>query len=58
MIGSTLDAHALEHGPVLRELHRNCAGLRLRHRPVQLIRMPALTGTAEPQRSEAGRSAG
>ncbi|MFD4539661.1 STAS domain-containing protein [Streptomyces bauhiniae] len=72
VVGSTLDAHAVEHGPVLRELHMNCAGLRLldstglsalltlrrrthpagitlhlRHRPVQLIRMLALTGTAE-----------
>ncbi|MGW5333328.1 STAS domain-containing protein [Streptomyces bauhiniae] len=72
VVGDTLDAHAVEHGPVLRELHLNCAGLRLldssglaalltlrrrthpagvtlrlRHRPVQLTRMLALTGTAE-----------
>ncbi|MGV9789214.1 STAS domain-containing protein [Streptomyces sp. NPDC003435] len=71
VVGEALDAHALAHGPVLRELHMNCAGLRLldssglsalltlrrrthpagitlhlRHRPVQLIRMLALTGTA------------
>ncbi|MFI8348690.1 STAS domain-containing protein [Streptomyces sp. NPDC085596] len=72
LAGEALDAHAQEHGPALRQLHLNCAGLRLldssglsalltlrrrthpagitlrlRHRPTQLIRMLALTGTAE-----------
>ncbi|MFD7883424.1 STAS domain-containing protein [Streptomyces bauhiniae] len=72
VVGGTLDAHAVEHGPILRELYMDCAGLRLldssglaalltlrrrthpagitlrlRHRPVQLTRMLALTGTAE-----------
>ncbi|MGW5044708.1 STAS domain-containing protein [Streptomyces griseoluteus] len=72
IVNRTLDAHVLEHGPALREMHLNCAGLRLvdssglsallslrrrthpagvtlhlRHRPVQLTRMLALTGTAE-----------
>ncbi|MEV7200193.1 STAS domain-containing protein [Streptomyces griseoluteus] len=72
VVHRTLDAHVLEHGPALRELHLNCAGLRLVdssglsalltlrrrthpagvtlhlwHRPVQLTRMLALTGTAE-----------
>ncbi|MFD4789766.1 STAS domain-containing protein [Streptomyces sp. NPDC058459] len=71
-VSQALDAHAAAYGPVLRELHMNCAGLRLldstglsallalrrrthpagitlhlRHRPVQLLRMLALTGTAE-----------
>ncbi|MFF9392435.1 STAS domain-containing protein [Streptomyces griseoluteus] len=72
IVNRTLDAHVLEHGPALREMHLNCAGLRLVdssglsalltlrrrthpagvtlhlcHRPVQLTRMLALTGTAE-----------
>ncbi|MER8032240.1 STAS domain-containing protein [Streptomyces bauhiniae] len=72
VVSRALEAHAVEHGPVLQELHMNCAGLRLldssglaalltlrrrthpagvtlclRHRPVQLTRMLALTGTTE-----------
>ncbi|RZU36320.1 anti-anti-sigma factor [Streptomyces sp. BK022] len=72
IVNRTLDAHVLEHGTALREMHLNCAGVRLvdssglsalltlrrrthpagvtlhlRHRPVQLTRMLALTGTAE-----------
>ncbi|MFJ6845231.1 STAS domain-containing protein [Streptomyces griseoluteus] len=72
VVNRTLDAHVLEHGAALREMHLNCAGVRLvdssglsalltlrrrthpagvtlhlRHRPVQLTRMLALTGTAE-----------
>ncbi|MEU6818490.1 STAS domain-containing protein [Streptomyces sp. NPDC046860] len=71
-VNTALDAHTEQHGAVLRELHLNCAGLRLldstglsalltlrrrthpagvtlrlRHRPVQLIRMLALTGTTD-----------
>ncbi|BDH05448.1 STAS domain-containing protein [Streptomyces seoulensis] len=82
-VGAALDAHTQRHGPVLRELHLNCAGLilldssglsalltlrrrthpagvtlRLRHEPLQLVRMLALTGTADYLTARADGTAG